>query len=527
MYTFQIPHDFSNHVLVMRPGEVHYHTINLGQCGFVGPGKYSIHVVASNDVKIEAFISNLSLSEREPGWTACESIQPFVVNGGVNHFHQGDFTDVAALLMFKITASALAPQEIGVSLSLCLKNNLRGKKPKPVPAPHPDFFEVVQGSTLMITKSDLLKNDESEITIVNYKIGDPVNGTLIQNGDQITFVHTGHYGEPASFTYMIQDAAGTWSRFPCLVSLTVKPLPQLEAYIFNTADLLSFADNYKPPTLKEIFNTWDRYYNRYYYPSGTPPQGEAASWEMASTTQFRCTVNSNYLTGFISPKMFDYYEHQVDLSSTDSDDDTIAVLIAFARINNHNYSLLLVRESGGMAEYTNSTGFSLLLFIDNTATPIKLPDSRVCWSGSPSSNQGSYGWNRTSPTRVKVIRSGDKIQIQSAPFKSTDLTAGASITIDLNDYPQLAWVKGPHQYGYACQSQLYSTFNNVVFSGIGASNIDQLFDATTGDVYTYQAGKWQPNGQKIWDVTSWPRQVKNPITGKVYQVTSSSVTEIP
>jgi hypothetical protein len=133
MYTFKIPHDFSNPTLLMRPGEVHYHTINLGQCGYTGPGKYSIHAVASNDVKVEVFVSDISLSEMELGWNNCESIQQFVVNGGNNHFQQGEFVDVAALLMFKLTASSLAPDVVAVSLSLCFKDLPRKKQPKLTP----------------------------------------------------------------------------------------------------------------------------------------------------------------------------------------------------------------------------------------------------------------------------------------------------------------------------------------------------------------------------------------------------------
>lgn len=531
MYTFLLPNDPMSDFMILQPGQVTYHRINLGQAGYTKMAGYSIHAVASADVKVTPLIANFPLDFDNPDygdtfWSPSESIVPFTVKAGDNFFVQSEFIDTCQHIAFKLEPSADADKEIAFTMRLCLKSSLATKGIKPRPKPTPDFYSAVQGSTLTIDVADILNNDQSEFPLVAVEVGNAIGGTVTLNNDKIIFVSTGRYGSPASFTYRVQDDQGTWSNFPCLVTVDLQMLPRVEGYIFNTEELEEFANSYVPPTLAQIFKEWNRYYYNSYYPSGTKPGGEAANWEMLGTNQFRCTVNSTYLTGFLSPKEFEYYEHQADLSSTDSDDDAIAIVIAHARVGNSNKSLLLYRESGGIPGLTSKRGFSLVYMQDNTSSIVKLPATNKCWSGSPSENQGNYGWNKTSPTRVKVIRNGDKIQIQSSPFKSTDLSAGEMITIDLNDYTQLSWAKGPHSYGYACYSQKFSTYSNVEFSGSGNLEADELYNLDTGDVYTFQSGHWLPNGVKIWDHLGYPREIKNAKNGKIYLINKDSITEI-
>lgn len=525
MYTFHTPEDLMDDFIILHPNESTDVTFNLSRAAFDNIGSYSLQALSSGNVEIVPLVSNI------PGLNMmnqmkCESIHVFTLKAFENYFAQGEFTDVCTFITFRITPDASVTEEIKLALRLCLKSDLRGKKPIPAPKPTPDFYSAVQGSTLTIDIMDILKNDISEFPLVDIEVSNVIGGTLQTVNGKIIYTHTGRYGEPASFMYKVKDNQGTWSKFPCLVTVDVQMLPRMEGYIFNTAELEQFANSYVPPTLAQIFKTWDRYYNNLYYPSGTTPGGEAANWEMLGSDQFRCTVNSNYLTGFISPKAFEYYEHQADLSSTDTDDDCIALIIAFARIGSNNHSLLLYRESGGIPTQTNKLGFALVYVQNNTYTTIKLPTGNKCWSGSRGENQGNYGWNVTSPTRVKVIRNGNKIQIQSSPFKSSDLSAGEVITIDINDYPSLAWVAGEHQYGYACYSQKYSTYKNVLFSGVGSLNASELYNLDNGDVYTFQSGKWKPNGKKVWDVIGWPREITNIKNGKTYLIGDTTITEI-
>lgn len=244
---------------------------------------------------------------------------------------------------------------------------------------------------------------------------------------------------------------------------------------------------------------------------------------MMGTNQFRCTVNSGYLTGFVSPETFDYYSHQADLSSTDGDDDYIGLVVAFAQVSGKNHALVAGVGPGGVNGFASNNHFAITHSWDNTSwqyTIIKAANGQKCFAG------GSRAWSTVSPIRIKVIREGNKITVQAAPFKSIDLSAGEEIVINLDDYPELAWAKGKQPYGYCCWSQYASTYSNVEFTGAGALDANYLYDLETGDVLTFTNGRWQPNGDKIWNHLGHPRKIINPKNGKEYMIGYESITEL-
>lgn len=524
MYTFRFPMQFDKRFEIIAPGDTKYLMIHFGEMAYHACDVCSLHGIASGLVRVEVMMSNLALQETSPDWLPCLSIPDFDLKAKTNYFIQNEFADACTFLLFKFTADESNLTDTAITMNVCFKGKPANSKPKP--KPQPDIFELVQGGTLDFTIDDLLVNDEYEIVIKDIKVDNAINGVITKTGKQIKFVHTGRFEEPASFTYQLIDEDDRLT-FPCIVTLNITMLPEMKGYIFNTEELNEFIDNYTPPTFADIFNSWSRFYESFYYPSGTPPKGEAAAWQMISTNQFLCTVNSSYVTGFISPETFDYYEHQVDLSSTEvGDDDEIHLIIAFARIGNSNYSLLLNRECGGIPAHSDKTGFSILLAVNNTFTVIKSASGKKCWSGSPSANAAGYRWGYYSPTRVKVVRKGNIITCTSSPFKSDDLSSGESITIDLDDYPSLSWAKEKRAYGYSCYSQANSTFANVVFSGSGAIDANALYNLDDGNVYTYQDGKWTANGSKIWDIIGYPRIIENVVNGKRYLVEKDKLTQL-
>lgn len=394
---------------------------------------------------------------------------------------------------------------------------------------NPDFFSVIQESELLIPKSELLKNDSYDNTvnspdIVFSGISNALNGDITDLGENIKFKSTNKTGYTAGFNYLIkagvEQAMGK-------VSIDILPLPELEIFIYTSDELKDFIDSYTPPTLAEVFKSWNRFVaHNSWFPSGTTPTGEAASWEMISDNQFRCTVNSVELTGFISPHEYDVYSHTADLSSTDFDDDSIMLVIAFKRIDGFNHVLMLERETGGNTGYTNNKGFSIYYFYGDSSGKkskvIKYASGDKCYSGG--TNTSLYGWNNMSPTRVKVVRNGDSITCYSAPFKSTNLDAGEVISINLNDYPELSWAKGKCNYGYSCWSQKYSSYSNVIFEG--GSNTKEAFDLDTGEVWEFSGNKWTKTGKTIQQVLGWPRIVSNPNNGMKYNILENSIVKI-
>jgi hypothetical protein len=301
----------------------------------------------------------------------------------------------------------------------------------------------------------------------------------------------------------------------------VLELPELEAYIFNTEELEVFKTSYTPPTLAEVFNSWDRFSNHTeYYPGGTPPQHEAAAWERYGQG-FRCTINSGTWTGFVSPKNYTNYVHDCVFSSVAADNDCIGSVVAFKRENNINHTLVAIREPGGVPWFTSSTCWSLAYVLN---TNYGSPNIVVKTVALPSiKKQGN--WSVVGQTRVRVERIGSMIRATCSQFGSTELVSESLLEIDLNDYSYLSWALDGAKYGYTCFSQQYSTFSNVQFDG--GTNADQLFDLTLNCVWNFVNGVWvKDTTSTIQSLTGYPRTIVNPINGKRYRIKADSIVEI-
>lgn len=384
-----------------------------------------------------------------------------------------------------------------------------------------DVFNVIQWNTLVLTKTQLLSNDmgtNPPLTFVEIVSGSVYGGTVNISESNISFQSTGLAGQPAGFQYRIKDSKNNMSVGS--VAINVLELPTIEAYLFSTSDLTTFINSYTPPTLAQIYNTWARFSNNgLYFPPGSTPTGEAASWELYGTG-FRCTVNSSYLTGFISPKTYDNYVHTATLSSSGTDDDTIAIVLAFRRIESTNYVLLAVRTSSttNVSTYTGTKSWSLALQVNGVVTILKtLSDATIV--------SKSGGWSTLGPTRVKIERIGSMITAYCSQFGTTTLLPDSKLEIDLNNSPVLSWALDPCSYGYACLSQQYSTYSDVVFEG--GINANEIFDFDLNCTWEYIGGVWTKNTSKtIQSVLGYPRTVINPENGYTYRIEQNSITRI-
>lgn len=498
---------------------------------------------ASNEViRRETFLSNTRTGDSfdDSYWSTNQDFPTVEMSMPANAdtgFEHGEFLTNTAFVGYRFTWKNSVD---GKTVKLCFQSRFgRNTPPRGEDYVDPDYetaipvndsYSVIQGEQLSFSKNDIVANDlAGESQIANVEIRQTVNCQLQRTGDSFVLtpdadVRYGNDNYPY-FTYKLVDKNGIFSRKTGLVSVSIEMLSEVKAIAGTTSEIQELTKTYTPPTLADIFKTWGRFNNANYFPSGTTPTGEAAAWEMISSNQFRCTVNSSTLTGFISPEVFSNYEHTATFSSTAGDDDVIGLIIAFERIGSSNYTLMACRESGGITSYTSAKGFSLVLVVNNTFTPIKVASGTNCWVGSAISGVSRANWNTSSPTRVYVKRAGDIITVKSSPFKSVDIDAGETITIDINDYPSLAWVSGEHSYGYCCYSQQYSSFTDVEFRGSTEVDTDRLYDILAGNVYEYVNGTWSVTG-KIWDVLGYPRYLTDSRTGTRYLIENGSVTKV-
>lgn len=391
---------------------------------------------------------------------------------------------------------------------------------QPVLIPQDDKFSVVQRGTLTIPLTDLYKNDIHENAISQSLILDTMRCAVTVSGTSLIVKPSAIYGESCWFTYKLIDSTGYESPEYATVTVNITMLPNASANIYTTAQLQQMlTSGYKPPTLKEIFDSWARYYAGNYYGPNTTPKGEAASWQMHTAKNFRCTVNSSNLTGFVSPEKFDSYIHQADFSSTDSDDDAIYLIIAFKRVGGNNHSLMAMRcATGNWVSPKPSNCFAIVYTMNGTSYLIKQASGTKC--------RQTGGWNKNSPTRVRVTRRGDKIIAESSPAKSTNLAAGEKIEIDLKNYSNLAWAREKLPYGYACWSQRYSSFDNVEFDADAKVDMEVLYDGETGDVWRYKNNVWTKTDEKVWEIFDAPRYIDNPLTGEHFMTGQNTVGKV-
>lgn len=402
-----------------------------------------------------------------------------------------------------------------------------------------DLFSVVQWESLNIPIDSLLSNDSSAhppITFVEL-VGTPVGGTVTQDNNTLIFTSTGFAGEPASFQYRIKDDINNTAIGN--VIFTIQPLPEIDAYVWDTTEALENG-TYTPPTFLEIFNTWNRIChtaNSWAQP-GTP--SDISYWIYdAQTDRIIYNLHSPNLNGVISQQSFENYTHQAAVISNDDDSgpwDAEGIILAFAVENSKQYTLTAVRSVGlcfGQVYLTNDCpmlGWALVYnmnrpdewVITHNNSVVPTPD------GSGRGYNDGADWNlRYHPdgVTIRAQRSGDIFRCTSTQLNSKVLVPESELVIDLNSDPRLTKFKGAKPYGYFSWSQPAVTWKDISFTG--GLDATKMYNLQTGEVWEYTNNTWSINPNlTIQDVLGYPRIVHNPITGYSYRIEQNQVVKL-
>lgn len=229
----------------------------------------------------------------------------------------------------------------------------------------------------------------------------------------------------------------------------------------------------------------------------------------------QCTSNSGIPNGFISSCSYLNYTHEVTLGSTDTDDDTIGLYLAWFRDNlgeygpknvSHNLALAFSNKNGASAPSIN-----LLYNYGNSASAFSSINNEQPWnstftstlSTSPSPYRFVSGnnFNAQGNVRVKVTRSGQQGELFKIQMTDTMGNTGATQTHassfigQTNDYnpdyelnfsllnsttwtgrttsvksdlvtgTELNKFLGSQSYGYNTSSQPQTQFFDIAFTG--------------------------------------------------------------
>lgn len=351
-------------------------------------------------------------------------------------------------------------------------------------------------------------NEDATVRVVTRAIANPsiVVDDLSINHIPVT--------SPTS-TYTLRASDGSLHSDRTFTTIGYAPdLPPIEAYIVETnAEYnAATAPGNAPPTQQEIFNSWDRFDRTGFYPNGTSPGGEATGWEFSGGA-IRSTINSAGYTGFVSPQNHDVYTHTVDLSSTSGDDDLIGVVIAFAMVGGVPNALVAARTCGGISPmwgivHMAGSGFGTILVNGES-----LADTTA------HRNPSGGGWASAGPTRVEVKRTLNEITVKCSQIGGTSLDPVTTLYYTI---PEDSPFAGAKPYGYTALSQPQSTFGNISF--VGGLDKTVVYDARTMPVkvmvYNFATSSWERDwSRSIFRDLQYPRNVKNPVTGKTYRLT--------
>ena len=229
----------------------------------------------------------------------------------------------------------------------------------------------------------------------------------------------------------------------------------------------------------------------------------------------QCTSNSGIANGFISSCSYLNYTHEVTLGSTDTDDDTIGLYLAWFRDNlgeygpknvSHNLALTFSNKNGAAAPV-----IQLLYNYGNSASSISSINNEQPWnstftpvlgtSPSPYRFVSSNNFNAQGNVRVRVTRSGQQGELFKIQMTDTMGNTGATQTHassfigQTNDYnpdyelnfsllnsttwtgrttsvksdlvtgTELNKFLGSQSYGYNTSSQPKTQFFDIAFTG--------------------------------------------------------------
>lgn len=187
----------------------------------------------------------------------------------------------------------------------------------------------------------------------------------------------------------------------------------------------------------------------------------------SSVNSIVCNVNAGSHNVFLSEAKYSKYIHEVTLTSTDEDNDTITVILAVSNPDDKGriYPLTLVVAAKNDSVTDTDHNFSVILgygyyytkYYREIAYDPTLTDSDFTVTG------GKDGDWKGQKIRVRIERDGAKFKIYRSNLNSTTVSSTPCIEFDMSSYSKS--FEEQSQYGYGCMSQQYSQFHDISFFG--------------------------------------------------------------
>lgn len=238
----------------------------------------------------------------------------------------------------------------------------------------------------------------------------------------------------------------------------------------------------------DVFNSWKRFSHHAANWNQPANATELNAWAYdAVTDTVKCTVNSATYIGFVSDREIGDFNFDVEvglpLSSTDGDNDSITLVIAFKTKDGKEHNLSVVR-SGSIENHLKVTTLFGVYY------DYQLPDQKPV--GVVNTGEANFVW-KGHYARLRVTRRGEHFVVESTPATQSSWAAAVDadfvhkIEFSLSDMPELAVFKGLNRFGYGALSQTHSTYRAFVRPDVD----DRAHYATMGAVL--KELYWQQN----------------------------------
>lgn len=301
-------------------------------------------------------------------------------------------------------------------------------------------------------------------------------------------------------------------------------------YVCETSVEVSQAKAYSPD-MQEVFSTWYRYSHKWDTVQQPAIPDELAAWKYNSVNNsIQNTSNSASHIGCVSLAKYTEYTHEVTLKSTDSDDDTIGIVLAYAVDDSGiEHTLTALRGTGG-------TGFTYQVCYDYakaTQWVVANKSAVIKWgNGAYGPDATSAGYTSSSSTGWSVFPGGTKLHavrdkniftVKTTQIDSDAYVPASVITVDLNSDPRLVIFKNACSIGYCALSQANSLWVDIVL--IDPSGY--VYNLGTETVERYNGVSWEVMpGVTPCDEIGAGRLVYNPLSKKLFFLSKENAIRI-
>lgn len=277
--------------------------------------------------------------------------------------------------------------------------------------------------------------------------------------------------------------------------------------IVNNDAELTAQFNYRE-SFAEVFNSWRRVAFLSGNPVATPSELNGWSYDPA-TDRIRSTINSNSHIALVSPiQVRGDYVFEVELQSTNNDDDTIGLCLGLVRLPNGNHSMLTVyRSASHPSQSTNSPGATMRLVLNGSSTLV----SDGPYESFPN---GWNGYFERGPVLLKVTRTGTVLTIETG---DAGQSYSRSMTFDLASNASTQVFAGGVNLGYASQSQTAASWRTLRRTGANAP----VAAIHTGQVFHWDGSQYVLAAASIADTIIRGRFYVNPLTKRLYYALAS------